>query len=136
MSLDEARRWPDLLAIIEQKVKPEREALPQTNNWNRTVAANWWKFGAWRQELAKAIADLDQVLVIPRICNFFTFTFLPSRIVHSGQLVVFASNDLAWFAALQSRIHECWVRLLSSSMKDDLRYAQSDCYETFPFRTK
>jgi len=133
MSLDEANQWPDLLGIIEQKVKPERKALPQTNNWNRSVAAKWWQFGAWRQELARSIADLERVLVIPRICNFFTFTFLPRRMVHSGQLVVFATDDTSWFAVLQSRVHECWVRLLSSSMKDDLRYEQSDCYETFPF---
>lgn len=26
-----------------------------------------------------------------------------------------------------------WARFFSSSMKDDLRYAPSDCFETFPF---
>src|SRR5690606_16861096 len=31
------------------------------------------------------------------------------------------------------RVHEVWARLLSSSMKTDLRYAASDCFETFPF---
>src|SRR5439155_21034255 len=30
-------------------------------------------------------------------------------------------------------VHEAWARFLSSSMKDDLRYAPSDCFETFPF---
>ena len=34
---------------------------------------------------------------------------------------------------LQSRTHEVWARFSSSSMKDDLRYAPSDCFETFPF---
>src|SRR5690606_34785975 len=33
----------------------------------------------------------------------------------------------------QSRVHEGWARLLSSSMKTDLRYTPSDCFETFPF---
>ena len=37
------------------------------------------------------------------------------------------------FAILQSRIHEPWARLLSSSLEDRLRYAASDCFETFPF---
>jgi len=27
LSLDEARRWPDLLSIVERKVRPEREKL-------------------------------------------------------------------------------------------------------------
>jgi hypothetical protein len=34
---------------------------------------------------------------------------------------------------LQSRIHELWARFLSSTLKDDLAYAPSDCFETFPF---
>src|SRR5205085_1896540 len=39
----------------------------------------------------------------------------------------------AAFCALQSRPHEIWARFLGSSMKDDLRYTPSDCFETFPF---
>jgi hypothetical protein len=34
---------------------------------------------------------------------------------------------------LQSRVHEVWARTFGSSMKDDLRYTISDCFETFPF---
>jgi hypothetical protein len=32
-----------------------------------------------------------------------------------------------------SRPHELWARFFGSSMKDDLRYTPSDCFETFPF---
>src|SRR5690606_33623312 len=34
---------------------------------------------------------------------------------------------------LQSRIHNAWTWLLSSTMKTDLNYSASDCFETFPF---
>ena len=34
---------------------------------------------------------------------------------------------------LQSRVHEVFARFFSSSIKDDLRYNPSDCFETFPF---
>ena len=37
------------------------------------------------------------------------------------------------FCILQSRIHEVWARFFSSTLKDDLQYAPSDCFETFPF---
>jgi len=37
------------------------------------------------------------------------------------------------FAILQSRTHETWARFFSSTLKDDLAYAPSDCFETFPF---
>ena len=39
----------------------------------------------------------------------------------------------AAFSILQARLHETWARFMGSSMKDDLRYAPSDCFETFPF---
>ncbi|MFZ2103788.1 MAG: type IIL restriction-modification enzyme MmeI, partial [Roseiarcus sp.] len=45
----------------------------------------------------------------------------------------FRIPSFAPFAVLQSRVHEIWARFFSSSMKDDLRYAPSDCFETFPF---
>lgn len=53
--------------------------------------------------------------------------------IYANTLAVFAYADLAPFAVLQSRVHEVWARFFSSSMKDDLRYAPSDCFETFAF---
>jgi hypothetical protein len=47
--------------------------------------------------------------------------------------VIFPDGSFSNFSILQSRIHEIWARFFSSSMKDDLRYAPSDCFETFPF---
>lgn len=51
----------------------------------------------------------------------------------SQQMIVIVEEKFSAFATLQSRIHEVWTRLLASSMKDDLRYTPSDCFETFPF---
>jgi hypothetical protein len=48
-------------------------------------------------------------------------------------VIVFIFDDMQRFSLLQSRCHELWARFFSSSMKDDLRYAPSDCFETFPF---
>src|SRR5207247_5829750 len=47
-------------------------------------------------------------------------------------LDVFALPTYAAFCTLQSRFHEVWARFYGSSMKDDLRYTPSDCFETFP----
>ena len=53
--------------------------------------------------------------------------------VYSEQLIVFPFDTYTAFCTLQSRPHEIWARFLGSSMKDDLRYTPSDCFETFPF---
>ena len=42
-------------------------------------------------------------------------------------------RHFAAFCALQSRPHEIWARFFGSSLKDDLRYTPSDCFETYPF---
>jgi hypothetical protein len=120
----EAREYPDLMAIVEEKVKGTR---------GKHSTASWWQFERLRGELFRAIAHCDRVLVVARVGQHGSFTFLPSGMVYSEQLVVFALPNYSNFCTLQSRIHEIWARFFGSSMKDDLRYTPSDCFETFPF---
>jgi hypothetical protein len=132
MTLDEAARWPELLEIVKTKVRPLRSKLG-----GYSVAdgrnARWWLYGTYTPALYRAVHDLRRVLVLSRVSASFAFTFLPRRMVFSEQLVVFPFDDECSFATLQSRVHEGWARFFSSSMKDDLRYTPSDCFETFPF---
>ncbi|MGF1676189.1 MAG: Eco57I restriction-modification methylase domain-containing protein [Rivularia sp. (in: cyanobacteria)] len=127
MSEDEAREYPDLMGIVEEKVFPERKSKPGS------YSRQWWLFGRRNQQGNKAIAPLERVLVISRVGQHGSFTFLPSNVVFSEGLVIFALPTYSAFCTLQSRIHEIWARFLGSSMKDDLRYTPSDCFETFPF---
>lgn len=133
MQIEKAMQWPELLHIVEARVKPTRTALPPKNNWNRSVASKWWLFGAYRRELHRKLAGLERALVVARVGERIAFAFLPTRMVFSEQLVVFAIDDYAGFAVLQSRVHEVWARFFGSTMKDDLRYTPTDVYETFAF---
>jgi len=58
---------------------------------------------------------------------------LSTATVFSERLVVVVSSSLGTFAVLQSRMHDVWARLFGSTLKDDLLYTPSDCFETFPF---
>ena len=123
-----AADWPDLLTIVEEKVKPERMLV------NRKVRREkWWRFGDRQPALYHAIGDSDCVLAISSVGQQAAFARLPSAMVYSHALMVFPLPTNAAFCTLQSRPHEIWARLLGSSMKDDLRYTPSDCFETFPF---
>ena len=73
------------------------------------------------------------MLVVARVGQYGSFAFLPTGTVYSEQLITFPLATNAAFCALQSRPHDTWARFFGSSMKDDLRYAPSDCFETFPF---
>ena len=123
-----AEDWPDLMAIVEERVKPERMKV------NRKVRRDrWWQFGDRQPALYGAIAGLDRVLVISQTSKTMAFMFLSSRTVYSHKLIVFPYEDFVAFSSLQARPHEIWTRFLGSTMKDDAVYTPSDCFETFPF---
>ncbi len=132
---EEARlEFPDLLSIAETKVKPEREAAykkkPSKDKEKRMKL--WWQFSRHSNDLYSAISASQRVLVVSRVSDTCAFTFLPAGSVYSVDIIVFPLPEIA-FPLLQSRVHEAWVRFLGSSMKDDLRYTPTDCFETFPF---
>ena len=125
---EEAWNWPDLMKIVEEKVKPKR----LTDN-RAAYRKYWWQYGEKRVELWHAIRDLDRVLVNSEVSSHLCFAYQPSNRVFAHYLNVYPLSSFATFAALQSRPHEVWARFFSSSMKDDLRYTISDCFQTFPF---
>ena len=124
-----AEDWPDLIEIVRRRVKPERDR--QTRD---TLRERWWQFGEKRPGLYANIAPLDRVIVTNAGASpHLSFTIIKTGNVFANSLNIFPFNDLSHFAILQSRLHEVWARFFSSSMKDDLRYAPSDCFRTFPF---
>jgi hypothetical protein len=129
------QRWPDLMAIVEKKVRPEREAaLAKSRSQDKEKRAKkWWQFSRTAKELYAVIAELERVLVIPRVSQYASLAFLPADAVFSEQLIVFPFNSYAGLCTLQSRPHEIWARFFGSSLEDRLRYTPSDCFETFPF---
>ncbi len=127
-------RFPDLMTIIETKVKPER-ITKDARKYPRMVN-EWWKFWNSRPELHAAIARLERVLVICRHQPHWGICLLPAASVFAESLIVFPLDTRAAFSVLQSRPHEIWARFFGSSLEDRLRYTPSDCFETFPFPGK
>jgi hypothetical protein len=124
MSEEQARRWPELIAVVEAKVRGTRASHS---------TAEWWHFERLRPELYAAIRGLERVIVVSRVGQALAFAFCPTAQVFAESLVILASDQRSMFALVQSRPHETWVRFLASSMKDDLRYTPTDCFETFSF---
>ena len=120
-----AADWPELLAILKAKAHGQRASHS---------TAPWWQFERLRPELFAAIAGLERVLATN--CGatpHLAMAWLPAHMVFANSLDIFPFSNQAAFCVLQSRPHEIWARFFASSMKDDLRYTPSDCFETFPF---
>ena len=123
-----AADWPNLLELVETKVKPERDVQKR-----KALRERWWHYADKRPGLYSAIRDFMRTLVISRVGQQAVFVFMPTGMVYAESLVAFPFDSYAAFCTLQSRSHEIWARFFGSSMKDDLRYTPSDCFETFPF---
>lgn len=128
MTLEEAGTWPDLLAIVRERVKPERDQVRRDAH-----RRYWWHFADKRPALYETIAPLSRCLVTARTSKFTVFSFQPIGRIFSENLVIFASGAFTTFACPQSRIHTIWVRETSSTLEDRQGYRPSDCFETFPF---
>jgi hypothetical protein len=128
----ELEHWPELKDIVSRMVKPERMELGPNPN-NVPLKRKWWAYQAHRPELYSRLKSLRSVLACSQVSAQFCFARLPTNWVYSHTVNLFCLETLAGFAVIQSRVHEIWARLFASSMKDDMRYTPSDCFETFPF---
>jgi hypothetical protein len=128
MPLEEAERWPDLLRVVRERVKPDRDT-----NKREARRVYWWRFGEYAPGLYAAIAGLDRCLVAAQVTKHLCFSFQPTNWIFSQKLFVFPLPAVTGFSVLQSRVHVPWAWLLSSTMKSDLSYSASECFETFPF---
>ncbi len=134
MSEEEARRWPDLIAVLERKVKPERTRRGADGSYalRAPLPQRWWHYADKRPALYETIRGLDRVLVISQVTQYVAFAFLPVGLVYAHRLYVIATASYADFATLQSQVHDIWARFFGSSLEDRFMYSSAACFETFP----
>lgn len=125
-----AADYPDCLAIVREKVKPERD-----KNNRKERREKWWQYAEKCPALYGAIEGCDRVLVCPIVTKYVSFTFVPSNFVYMHKLTVFPMEKWLVCALLQSTMHEIWTREFSSTLETRLNYSPADCFETFPFPT-
>ncbi len=136
--IEQAMQYPDCFRIIEEKVKPERTRKNDKGEFvlRKPLPQKWWIYADKRPELSRTISGMKQVVVKSEVGNKLSFALVPNEWVFSHMLIVFAMHDNERLALLQSTAHEVWSRQYASSMRTDLRYTPSDCFETFPFPDK
>lgn len=113
---------------LESKVRSER-----LGNNRKVYREYWWQYAEKRPALRRAIADLDEVLVI----NRHSVTVMPMRVatgqIFSEATVVFATDLYADQAVLSSSAHQLWAVMYGSTLgHNTVRYAPSDVFVTLP----
>lgn len=114
--------------IIRDRVKPAR--LAQKNEAAKT---RWWRFYRYNDDCYAAIRPLKHCFVVARVTKYLNFSSFPTHYVFLNTTYVFTTDRWDLYTVVQSAIHEVWARKYSMSLKQDLQYSPSDCFETFPF---
>ncbi len=126
-SLERAETYPDVIEIVRQLVKPERD-----HNNRANYRDYWWRYGEHRPGLYRAIADLDHVLAIALVSNVVMPVRVPAGPVFANKCGVFATESFGTLATLSSSVHSAWVLRYSSTMRTDVSYSPSDVFLTLP----
>ncbi|MDN2581134.1 DNA methyltransferase, partial [Aquibium sp. ELW1220] len=112
-----ASDWPDLIEIVERRVKPSRLTQGSIVNPER-----WWMHARSAADLYNAIRNNNNVLITGQTSTHFCFAMLPAGMRFSHKIIAISGESWHFFAVLQSSAHELWSRLLGSTLKYPLIY--------------
>lgn len=126
-----ASQYPACLQILIERVKIERDTLIAKGG--QIHEYDFWKFWDKRLESYERISKLKRVIFHAFTGKYLAMGFCENNYVFAAPHVVIGLEDYSYWGLLQSTIHEVWVRQYSSKLETRMRYAPSDCFETFPF---
>ena len=122
-----AKSYKEVFSIIEERVKPERDESSDKN-----AKEKWWLYARPRIELYDKLKSFKKCFVSARTTKHLNFSFVTTNAIYTDALCVLADDSYSTFLLLQSGIHNEWARKYSSKLKTDLRYSNTDAFETFP----
>ena len=135
LSIVQASRWPVLLEVVQNRVRPEREEkyAKRPNAINKRMKERWWHYWADRPKFFTTPMSTGRLLVSPQTAKYLTFTFCPSHWVFNQKTFAFRIDNYAGFAVVQSSLHDRWSRKYAGSRGETLSYTVSTAFDTFPF---
>ena len=127
-TLEEAERWPAAIAIVRERVKPERD-----RNRDRGFREQWWRFGRPRGEMRRALAPLRRYVAGNAQGKRFLFAWQLSEVCPSNLTNLFAFDDDYAMGILAAAPHQVWAHAEKSTLREDARYTPTSCFETYPW---
>jgi hypothetical protein len=123
-----AKNWPRTFDYARTHILPERQSSSDS-----TARRLWWQHQRTRTELYDNLQTMDRVLARARVTSAWGFVFLPTNQVFADKITLFLFEGFDAFAVLQCSFHEQWAWHWGTTMKTDLNYSHTDCFQTFPF---
>jgi hypothetical protein len=124
--MERARQYAAPFQRVEALVRPER-----ARNNREVRRQRWWQFAERCPALYRTLSSFDRCLAITRVSKVVQPVFVRTGMVFSDAVAVFAYDDDAHFGVLSSGFHWWWAVTRASTMRTDIRYTPTDCFETF-----
>jgi hypothetical protein len=124
---ERARTYFDCFAIVEEKVKPQRD-----EDNRKARRERYWQYAETAEGLYKKIAHFDRVLAIALTSKSVMPAFVDAKQVFAHSLGIFTYDDNFHFGVLSSCFHYRWAVRYSSTLETRIRYTPSDVFDTFP----
>lgn len=126
MSEQQARGWPDLFSLVEERVRPVR-----VNNKQRNYREEWWLHANRVEEAEPYLRRHGRLLALTCVSQHMAWAFVRRGTIVQDRMILLLLHQDADFAVIQSRIHDVWVRMVGTTLGDALSYSTT-CFDTFP----
>jgi hypothetical protein len=127
-SLEESAAYPAALQLVRERVKPERD-----KNNREAYRRYWWRFAEPRPGMRKTLRPLSRYIAGNAQGKRFLFAWQERNVCPSNLTNVFAFEDDYAMGVLTSVVHQTWAQSEASTLRIDLRYTPTSCFETFPW---
>jgi hypothetical protein len=127
MSESEARRFTEPFAIVEDRVRTERQRLSVAS-----LRQKWWIHEHQARQLYSAIQGRSRTLAIAEVSKTVQPTFVTTDQVFMQKVIVLAYDDYWRLGLFASAFHWWWAVTYAGSLRNDPSYSPSDVFETFP----
>lgn len=125
--LESASEYILPLERLRSTIPQERSDRPEK------LKTYWWKHRTKCLDLRRALASLPYSFAVPRVSKWAIFIPFQSTWLAGDKSVVVATDDFYILGILTSQMHRLWMHAQSSTLKADIAYTPSTCFDTFPF---
>lgn len=127
-SIEKAEKYTEVFSHIKEHVFPQRSKVKRN-----AYREKWWQYAERQAKLFEKTSALRRVLVKARTSKTWAFSFIDPAIVYASSIIGFAFESDETFSVLQSSIHQIWAEKYSGTLKSDMAYSPTDCFENYPF---
>jgi hypothetical protein len=126
-----AKSFTNCWKIVLERVKPDRMEFDPVKYPKKVNL--WWQHWSYSPRLREALLQIDCAIVIPAVSKLMVPARIDADILPGSALIVVPNSSASTFSVISSWLHRSWAQWWGSKMRNDFRYAISDCFDTFPF---